>query len=70
MGVARLRTRVVMAEYSLCDIEQSDFNLTLEDNCRVSFLVRGLTKSSGPVVEGFFHVKDIEKKFERGTYIY
>ena len=47
-----------MAEYSLCDIEQSDFNLTLEDNCRISFLVRGLTKSSGPVVKGFLeHIR-------------
>uniref|UniRef100_A0A1X7SX67 Uncharacterized protein n=1 Tax=Amphimedon queenslandica TaxID=400682 RepID=A0A1X7SX67_AMPQE len=52
-------------EYSLCDIEQSDFNLTLEDNCRISFPVRGLTKSSGPVFESFFQIKDIERKFER-----
>ncbi|XP_019857010.1 PREDICTED: DNA-directed RNA polymerases I, II, and III subunit RPABC3-like [Amphimedon queenslandica] len=38
---------------------------SLEDNCRISFPVRGLTKSSGPVFESFFQIKDIEKKFER-----
>ena len=42
-------------DIGLCDMEQSDFNLTLEDNCRISFLVRGLTKSSGPVVKGLLH---------------
>ena len=33
------------------DTDQPDFCLSLEDNCRISFLVKGLTKTSGPVVK-------------------
>ena len=39
-----------MADDTL-DTDQPDFCLSLEDNCRISFLVKGLTKTSGPVVK-------------------